>query len=73
MHPKIQAVDKKKEAEKDKVMMKLQSEGKLRYIKIVNKDYTEFFKLISELNQMYGILGCIFGLSPPSFISISRP
>lgn len=53
MHPKIQAVDKKKEAEKDKVMMKLQSEGKLRYIKIVNKDYTEFFKLISELNQMY--------------------
>lgn len=53
MHPKIQAVDKVKEAEKDKVMFDLQSKGKLRYIKIVNKDYTEFFKLLLELKDQY--------------------
>lgn len=53
MHPKIQAVDKKKEAEKDKVMEELQRKGAIRYIKIVNKDYTEFFKLLIELKDMY--------------------
>lgn len=52
-HPKIQAVDKKKEEEKDKVMAKLQKEGKVRYIKIVNKDYREFFKLLMELREQY--------------------
>lgn len=52
-HPKIQAVDKKKEEEKDKVMYKLQKEGKIHYIKIVNKDYREFFQLLMQLNNQY--------------------
>ena len=52
-HPKIQQVDKIKEQEKDKVMDKLQKEGKIRYIKIVNKDYREFYKLMMELKELY--------------------
>ena len=52
-HPKIQAVDKKKEEEKDKVMYKLQKEGKIHYIKIVNKDYREFFQLLMQLREKY--------------------
>lgn len=52
-HPKIQAVDKKKEEEKDKVMYKLQKEGKVHYIKIVNKDYREFFQLLMQLREKY--------------------
>lgn len=53
MHPKIQAVDKKKEEAKDKVMYDLQSKGKIRYVKIVNKDYTEFFKVLMEIKNQY--------------------
>lgn len=52
-HPKIQQVDKVKEREKDSVMEKLQKEGKLYYIKVVNKDYTEFFKLLMDLKAKY--------------------
>lgn len=48
-HPKIQAVDKVKEQKKDAVMASLK--GQVNYIKICNKDYTEFFKLLSELKQ----------------------
>lgn len=47
MHPKIQAVDKVKEAAKDKVMESLK--GQVNYIKICNKDYSEFFALLSKL------------------------
>lgn len=47
MHPKIQAVDKVKEAAKDKVMESLK--GQVNYIKICNKDYSEFFAMLSRL------------------------
>ena len=46
-HPKIQAVDKVKEAAKDKVMESLK--GQVNYIKICNKDYSEFFAMLSRL------------------------
>lgn len=52
-HPKIQRVDKKKEEQKDKVMEALQKEGKLSYIKIVNKNYANFFKVLMELREKY--------------------
>lgn len=48
-HPKIQAVDKVKEEKKDAVMNSLK--GQVNYIKICNKDYTEFFALLSELKE----------------------
>lgn len=48
-HPKIQAVDKVKEAKKDAVMESLK--GQVNYIKICNKDYTEFFALLSRLKE----------------------
>lgn len=49
MHPKIQAVDKVKEKKKDEVMESLK--GQVNYIKICNKDYTEFFALLSSLKE----------------------
>lgn len=49
MHPKIQAVDKIKEKKKDEVMESLK--GQVNYIKICNKDYTEFFALLSSLKE----------------------
>lgn len=52
-HPKIQRVDKKKEEEKDKVMEQLQKRGELYYIKVVNKNYEPFFKLLMELKEKY--------------------
>lgn len=52
-HPKIQSVDKKKEEQKDKVMESLQKAGKLYYIKIVNKNYANFFKVLMELREKY--------------------
>lgn len=52
-HPKIQMVDKKKEEEKDKIMQKLEKQGKLHYIKIVNKDYRAFFELLMRLRNQY--------------------
>lgn len=48
-HPKIQAVDKVKEQKKDEVMMSLRNE--VNYIKICNKDYSEFFALLSYLRD----------------------
>lgn len=48
-HPKIQAVDKVKEQKKDEVMKSLK--GQVNYIKICNKDYSEFFALLSELRE----------------------
>lgn len=48
MHPKIQAVDKVKEALKDEVM---KSQPNIRYIKICNKQYGEFFKLLTILKN----------------------
>lgn len=48
MHPKIQAVDKVKESLKDEVM---NSQPNVRYIKICNKQYDEFFKLLMELKN----------------------
>lgn len=43
MHPKIQEVDKVKEALKDQVMM---SNGTFNYLKITNKDHEKFFKYL---------------------------
>lgn len=48
-HPKIQAVDKVKEEKKDAVMESLKDQ--VNYIKICNKDYTEFFALLSRLKE----------------------
>lgn len=48
-HPKIQAVDKVKEKLKDEVMESLK--GEVNYIKICNKDYTEFFAMLSRLRE----------------------
>lgn len=48
-HPKIQAVDKVKEKKKDEVMASLKDQ--VNYIKICNKDYTEFFALLSRLKD----------------------
>lgn len=47
-HPKILAIDKIKEDEKDKLMYGLKD---TRYIKITDKDYTEFFNLLIELQE----------------------
>jgi len=49
MHPKIQKVDKVKEHLKDETMYRLRRE--VNYIKIQNKDYSEFFALLSSLKQ----------------------
>lgn len=48
-HPKIQAVDKKKEELKDAIMESLKNQ--VNYIKIVNKQYGPFFALLSELRE----------------------
>lgn len=48
-HPKIQAIDKKKEELKDQVM--LSNSNQVRYLKIVNKNYSEFFALLSKLKE----------------------
>jgi len=45
MHHKIQAVDKVKEKLKDEVMSKNPS---VNYFKILDKDYTEFFKYLTD-------------------------
>lgn len=45
--PKIQQVDKVKEKLKDEVMYSLRKQ--VNYIKIVNKDYSGFFQLLSKL------------------------
>lgn len=47
MHPKIQAVDKVKEKLKDEVMAS--NSKSINYIKIMNKNYSEFFSLILKL------------------------
>lgn len=47
-HPEIIRVSKVKEALKDKVMESLRD---IRYIKVVNKDYTNFFALLSKLKE----------------------
>lgn len=47
-HPDIIRVAKVKEALKDRVMESLRD---VRYIKVVNKDYTNFFALLSELKE----------------------
>lgn len=49
MHPKIQAVDKEKEKLKDSVMDSLKDQ--VHYIKIVNKQYGPFFKLLADLKE----------------------
>ena len=46
-HPKIQSVDKVKESLKDKVMEK----SKVNYVKISNKEYTTFFKMLYTLKE----------------------
>lgn len=46
-HPKIQRVDKVKEALKDEAMKK----QKVNYVKIVNKDYTAFYKMLFMLKE----------------------
>lgn len=48
-HPKIMAIDKVKEAKKDEVMLSLKDQ--VNYIKICNKDYTEFFALLAYLKD----------------------
>jgi len=48
MHHKIQDVDKVKERLKDEVMI---NQKDFHYIKVENKDYTEFFKLITKLSN----------------------
>lgn len=46
-HPKIQSVDKVKESLKDKVMEK----AKVNYVKISNKQYTTFYRMLLELKE----------------------
>ena len=46
-HPKLLKIDKVKELQKDELMKSISN---VNYIKIVEKDYTEFFKLINELS-----------------------
>lgn len=47
-HPEVVRVAKAKEKLKDELMASLASSG-IRYIKICNKEYKEFFSLLSEL------------------------
>lgn len=47
-HPKIQAIDKKKEELKDEVMNSISS---INYIKVVNKEYAPFYALLSALKE----------------------
>jgi len=47
MHPKLLKIDKVKELQKDKLMKSLSN---VNYIKIVEKDYTEFFNLLESLS-----------------------
>ena len=47
MHPKLLKIDKVKELQKDKMMKSLSN---VNYIKIVEKDYTEFFNLLESLS-----------------------
>lgn len=49
-HPDIIRVNKVKEKLKDEVMKNVPG---IRYIKITDKDYTEFFRLILSLKEMY--------------------
>lgn len=49
-HLKILAIDKVKEAQKDEMMKKIPG---VRYIKIVDKDYSEFFDLLYSLRETY--------------------
>lgn len=53
MHPKIQAVDKVKESLKDKAMTK----EKVNYVKIVNKNYSTFFKTLYLLKEQNTEIG----------------
>lgn len=48
-HPKLLKIDKVKEMQKDELMKSLPN---VNYIKIVEKEYTEFFKLINELSTI---------------------
>ena len=48
MHPKLLKIDKVKELQKDALMESLPD---VNYIKIVEKQYSEFFQLISELSD----------------------
>lgn len=52
-HPKIQSVDKVKEALKDEAM----SKANVNYVKISNKDYTIFFKMLFMLKERSSNLG----------------
>lgn len=49
MHPKIQAVDKVKEALKDELM---ESISEINYIKINGTDYSKFFALFTKLKNL---------------------
>lgn len=47
MHPKLLKIDKVKEMQKDELMKSIKT---VNYIKIVEKDYTEFFHLLESLS-----------------------
>ena len=48
VHPKLLKIDKVKELQKDELMRSISD---VNYIKIVEKDYTEFFQLIEDLSN----------------------
>ena len=48
MHPKLLKIDKVKELQKDEMMKTLTN---INYIKIVEKEYSEFFQLINDLGN----------------------
>ena len=50
-HHKIQAVDKEKERLKDEVMT---SQKMFHYVKITNKNYSNFFDFLKEIKEEYG-------------------
>ena len=49
-HYKIQAVDKEKERLKDEVLM---SQRNFHYVKITNKNYTNFFDFLKEIKESF--------------------
>lgn len=65
MHPKIQAVDKVKESLKDKVM---ESQTDVKYIKICNKQYDKFFKLLMQLKNEDEVITQKSGVKPDILI-----
>jgi len=49
-HYKIQAIDRVKEEDKDKVMEKIPT---INYVKVVDKDYSAFFEKLLELKEQF--------------------